>query len=47
MTELLLKAVIDNYERGSKASRDYPRKKEETPPGALSLASHEETNLTR
>jgi Transposase DDE domain len=34
MTELLLKAVIDNYERGSKASRDYPRKKEETPPGA-------------
>ena len=33
LTELLLKAVIDDYERGSKASRDYPRKKQEAPPG--------------
>ena len=48
MTELLLKAVIDNYERGSKASRDCPRKKAETPPGAPKVfGSHEETNLTR
>ena len=33
MTELLRRAVIDNYKRGSKASRDYPRKKQEAPPG--------------
>jgi len=29
LTELLRKAVIDNYKRGSKASRDYPRKYQE------------------
>jgi hypothetical protein len=29
LTELLRRAVIDNYKRGSKASRDYPRKKHE------------------
>ena len=25
--------MIDDYKRGSKASRDYPRKKQEVPPG--------------
>jgi hypothetical protein len=29
LTELLRSAVVDNYKRGSKASRDYPRKKHE------------------
>jgi IS4 transposase len=29
LTELLRKAVIDSYKRGSKASRDYPRKYQE------------------
>ena len=33
LTELLRGAVIDDYKRGSKASRDYPRKKQEVPPG--------------
>ena len=33
LTELLRRAVIDNYKRGSKASRDYPRKKHEAPIG--------------
>jgi len=27
-------AVIDSYVRTNKASRDYPRKKQESPPGA-------------
>ena len=33
LTELLQKAVIDTYERGSKDSRDYPRQKQETAAG--------------
>jgi len=33
LTELLGRAVIDTYQRGSKASRDYTRQKQETPPG--------------
>jgi hypothetical protein len=33
LTELLQRAVIDTYKRGSKASRDYTRQKQETPPG--------------
>ena len=38
LTDLLRRAVIDNYKRGSKASRDYPRKKHEAsigPPKVL------------
>lgn len=31
--DLLRAAVIDPYQRKNKASRDYPRKKKETPPG--------------
>jgi hypothetical protein len=33
LRDLLLDAVIDNYQRGDKTSRDYPRKKNEKPPG--------------
>ena len=33
LSDLLLDAVIDEYERGNKTSRDYPRKKQERPPG--------------
>ncbi len=33
LRDLLLDAVIDEYERGDKTSRDYPRKKNEKPPG--------------
>jgi hypothetical protein len=31
---LLRCALIDGYKRGNKTSRDYPRKKQESPPGA-------------
>ena len=33
LCDLLEDAVIDEYQRGSKTSRDYPRKKNERPPG--------------
>jgi hypothetical protein len=33
LRDLLLDAVIDEYERGDKTSRDYPHKKNEKPPG--------------
>lgn len=33
LCDLLLEAVIDNYQRGDRTSRDYPRKKKEKPPG--------------
>lgn len=32
--EMVGKALIDSYKRASKSSRDYPRKKQEQPPGA-------------
>ena len=34
LCDLLSEAVIDNYARGDKTSRGYPRKKKEKPPGA-------------
>ena len=34
LVEMVGKAVIDAYERANKSSRDYPRKKQEKPPGA-------------
>ncbi len=34
LCDTLKKAVIDDYSRGPKASRDYPRKKQERPPAA-------------
>lgn len=33
LCDLLQNAVIDQYERSNKTSRDYPRKKQERPPG--------------
>jgi hypothetical protein len=44
LCELLREAVIDEYPRANKASRNYPRKKRETPPGAPTIipASAEE-----
>lgn len=33
LRERLRRALIDTYQRKNKASRDYPRKKQETPPG--------------
>jgi len=37
LTDRLRNAVIDSYERQNKASRDFPRKKQESPPGAPQL----------
>jgi hypothetical protein len=34
LVEMVGRAVIDGYERANKSSRDYPRKKQEKPPGA-------------
>jgi len=34
LRDLLARAVIDSYQRVSKTSRDYPRQKQESPPGA-------------
>jgi hypothetical protein len=34
LVEMVGRAVIDSYERANKSSRDYPRKKQEKPPGA-------------
>lgn len=34
LCDALRKAVVDDYPRGPKTSRDYPRKKQERPPGA-------------
>ena len=33
LRRVLREAIIDDYERQNKASRHYPRKKQETPPG--------------
>lgn len=38
LCDLLRKAVIDEYPRKNKTSRDYPRKKRETPPGPPTIA---------
>ena len=37
LTDRLRNAVIDSYKRQNKASRDFPRKKQESPPGAPQL----------
>jgi hypothetical protein len=33
LTQILDRAIIDGYQRKNKASRDYPRQKQEKPPG--------------
>lgn len=42
---MLLKAVIDQYERKNKSSRDYPRKKQETPAGKPKLLNATKTQI--
>jgi hypothetical protein len=44
---LLQASVIDDYDRGNKASRNYPRKKTESPPGApqITPASQQQLQL--
>ncbi len=37
LCERLRKALIDNYQRKNKASRNYPRKKQERPPGVPTI----------
>lgn len=47
LRDLLLEALIDDYQRGDKTSRDYPRKKKEKPPGPpkIRYATDEEIHL--
>lgn len=49
LCDLLLNAVIDQYDRGSKTSREYPRKKQERPPGPpkIRLATQQEIALEK
>lgn len=44
LCDLLGEAIIDNYKRGPRTSRDYPRKKEDKPPGAprIKTATHQQ-----
>ena len=37
LRDLLRNAVVDSYDRKNKTSRDYPRKKQERPPGAPTI----------
>jgi len=39
LRDLLRKAVVDSYDRKNKTSRDYPRKKQEKPPGAPTITN--------
>jgi hypothetical protein len=46
---LLRYALLDGYQRRNKTSRDYPRKKQETPPGAPTIltATHAQVALAK
>ena len=39
LCDLLRNAVVDSYVRKNKTSRDYPRKKQESPPGAPTITT--------
>jgi Transposase DDE domain len=43
----LCTALIDDYKRQNKASRDYPRKKQETPPGPPRITKASRTQIER
>jgi hypothetical protein len=43
----LRRAVIDSYERGDKSSRDYPRKKQDSPPGPPQIKRATRTQIMR
>ena len=45
LTELIDQAIIDDYERINKASRDYPRKKQEQATGPPTIASATRTQV--
>lgn len=47
LCERLRKAIIDSYERKNKASRDYPRKKKEKPPGVPTLLTASQAQIDR
>ena len=47
LRDLLLDAVIDDYERGDKTSRDYPRKKNEKPPGPPKMRNATKEEIQR
>ena len=49
LTDLLRNATKDDYPRGDKTSREYPRKKTEKPPGApkILIATHEQKQLVK
>ena len=46
LCDRLRKAVIDQYQRKNKTSRDYPRKKKETPPGPPTIIRARPQELT-
>jgi hypothetical protein len=45
LIEMVGQAVIDSYERATKSSRDYPRKKQEKPPGAPKVRNATEAEI--
>lgn len=46
LCDMLLDAVIDEYQRGDKTSRDYPRKKKEKPPGPPTIRKATKQEIT-
>ena len=47
LCDLLRNAVIDSYVRKNKTSRDYPRKKQESPPGAPTITNAKKQQIQR
>jgi hypothetical protein len=47
LRDLLRNAVVDSYIRNSKTSRDYPRKKQESPPGVPKIATATKRQMQR
>lgn len=47
LRDRLRTALIDNYRRKNKASRDYPRKKQEAPPGPPRILKASQTQIQR
>lgn len=47
LSDRLQTAVIDNYHRKNKTSRDYPRKKQEAPPGPPRILMASQTQIQR
>ncbi|MEX0717968.1 MAG: transposase, partial [Planctomycetaceae bacterium] len=47
LCDRLRKAITDSYQRGDKTSRDYPRKKQESPPGPPEILDATEQQIAR